>query len=229
MPHLAGRRRSLIGGLLLLAVVLPAQALGQAPAQPGTPGSPAVPPQPGTPAQTGAPGQPGGPVEPVTPVEPPVPAPIPAPRAVVPEGQPIPVIPEPQLIPSTNVPSVPLRVLPAPVAGVSPTARYQLNPSISVSEEYTDNFDLTERNKRSNFRSTVAPGLGLTINSAFVKGLIAYKFAPSYDTATQEISLFHSAAGQVVWEATPLWKLTLADTFTRSDDPHEADRLGLRQ
>jgi len=165
----------------------------------------------------------------VTPVEPPVPAPIPAPRAVVPEGQPIPVIPEPQLIPSTNVPSVPLRVLPAPVAGVSPTARYQLNPSISVSEEYTDNFDLTERNKRSNFRSTVAPGLGLTINSAFVKGLIAYKFAPSYDTATQEISLFHSAAGQVVWEATPLWKLTLADTFTRSDDPHEADRLGLRQ
>ncbi len=211
MPRLAGRRRSLIGGLLLLAAVLPAQAFAQAPAQPGTPAQPGVPVQPGTPA------------------EPPAPAPIPAPRAVVPEPQPIPVIPDAQLIPSSNVPSVPLRVLPAPVAGVSPTARFQLSPSIAVTEEYTDNFDLTEHNKRSNFRSTVAPGLGLTINSAFVKGLIAYKFAPAYDTATQEISLFHSAAGQVVWEATPLWKLTLADTFTRSDEPTEADRLALRQ
>ncbi len=203
--------------------MLPAQAFAQAPAQPGTPG------QPGVPAQPGAPGQPGGPVEPGTPAEPPAPAPIPAPRAVVPEPQPIPVIPDTQLIPSSNVPSVPLRVLPAPVAGVSPTARFQLNPSISLTEEYTDNFNLTERNKRSNVRSTVAPGLGLTINGAFVKGLIAYKFAPAYDTATREISLFHSAVGQVVWEATPLWKLTLADAFTRSDEPTEADRLALRQ
>jgi hypothetical protein len=100
---------------------------------------------------------------------------------------------------------------------------------VSVSEEYTDNFNLAERNKQSNFRSTVAPGLGLSINSAFVKGLVSYKFAPSFDTATDEVSLFHSLLGQVMWEATPLWKLTLAETLTRSDQPSEADRLGLRQ
>jgi hypothetical protein len=75
----------------------------------------------------------------------------------------------------------------------------------------------------------VAPGFGVTINSAFVKGLVTYKFSPSYDTEPDDFSFFHSLLGQVVWEVTPRWKLTLADTFTRSDEPAEADQLGLRQ
>jgi hypothetical protein len=147
----------------------------------------------------------------------------------LPETAPVPVIPDGQLIPSPNVPSAPQRVLPAPAVRTAPTARFQIDPTISVSEEYTDNFFLTERKTRSNFRSTVAPGVGVTINSAFVKGLVTYKFSPSYDTVLDDISLFHSLLGQVVWEVTPRWKLTLADTFTRSDEPAEADRLGLRQ
>ena len=124
---------------------------------------------------------------------------------------------------------MPQRVLTAPALRAPTTARFQLAPTITVSEDYTDNFDLTERNKRSNFRSTVAPGLGLSINTPFVKGLVAYKFAPSYDTATDEVSLFHSLLGQVVWDVTPRWKLTVSDALTRRDQPSEADRLGLRQ
>jgi hypothetical protein len=147
----------------------------------------------------------------------------------LPETAPVPVIPDPQLIPSPTVPSAPQRVLPAPASRPVPTARFQIDPTISISEEYTDNFFLTERNKKSNFRSTVAPGVDVTINSAFVKGLVTYKFAPSYDTEPDDFSFFHSLLGQVVWEVTPRWKLTLADTFTRSDEPTEADRLGLRQ
>jgi hypothetical protein len=147
----------------------------------------------------------------------------------IPETQPVPVIPDTQLIPTLTIPSAPQRVLPAPAFRTLPTARFQLDPTLTLSEEYTDNFNLTERDKQSNFRSTVAPGLALNINSAFVKGLVSYSFAPSYDTATDEVSLFHSLLGQILWEATPLWKLTLADTFTRSDAPGEADRLGLRQ
>ena len=166
------------------------------------------------------------------PGRPPTPPPTPGPvqlTPVIPETQPVPVIPDTQLIPTLTIPSVPQRVLPAPAFRAAPTARFNLEPTVSVSEEYTDNFNLTARNKQSNFRSTVAPGLGLNINSAFVKGLVAYKFAPSHDTATDEVSLFHSFLGQVLWEATPLWTLTLADTLTRSDQPSEADRLGLRQ
>jgi hypothetical protein len=145
------------------------------------------------------------------------------------DTQPVPVIPDTQLIPTLTIPSAPQRLLPAPVVRAAPTARFDFQPTLSVSEEYTDNFNLTEHNKKSNFRSTVAPGLGVTINTPFVKGLMSYKFAPAYDTSTDEILLFHSLLGQIVWEANPRWKLTLADTFTRSDQPSEADRLGLRQ
>jgi hypothetical protein len=161
-------------------------------------------------------------------VPPPIATPVPI-VAPLPETQPVPVIPDIQLIPSPNIPSTPQRVLPAPAFRPAPTARIEIDPTISLSEEYTDNFDLTERNKRSNFRSTVSPGLGVSINTAFLKGLVTYKFAPSYDTATDDISLFHSLLGQIVWEVNPRWKLTVADAFTRSDEPAEADRLGLRQ
>jgi hypothetical protein len=127
------------------------------------------------------------------------------------------------------VPSAAERVLSAPAFRGLPSARIQLRPTLSLTEEYTDNFNLTERDKESNFRSTIAPGLELGLNMAFLKGLIAYKFAPSHDSSTEEISYFHSLAGQVEWDVTPRWKLTLADAFTRSDAPGEADRLGLRQ
>jgi hypothetical protein len=145
------------------------------------------------------------------------------------QTQPVPVIPDGQLIPSPNIPSSPVRVLPAPALRAAPSARIQIDPSITVSEEYTDNFDLSERNRRSNFRSTISPTLGVAINGAFLKGLVSYKLAPSYDTAVDDVSLFHSLLGQIVWEVNPRWKLTLADTFTHSDEPSDADRLGLRQ
>jgi hypothetical protein len=202
-----------LGGLLLLVfVALPHPAFPQEPAIGEKPAAPGQPP--------GVPGQP--------PTPPPTPAPAPL-TPVIPETQPVPVIPDTQLIPTLTIPSASQRVLPAPALRGAPTARFTLEPTVTVSEEYTDNFNLTARNKQSNFRSTVAPGLGLIINGAFLKGLISYKFAPSYDTATSDVSLFHSLLGQVVWEATPLWKLTLADTLTRNDQPSQADRLGLRQ
>ena len=157
--------------------------------------------------------------KPTAPGQPPGPTPIP---------EPIPVIPEPPFPPPT-VPSTPQRLLPVPSAGLPPTAVFQLEPSVTLSEEYTDNFNLTKRDKLSNFRSTVSPGLRLLINSAFTKGVVAYTFAPSHDSATDDLQLFHTLLGQVTWEATPLWKLTVADTLTRSDQPAEADRLGLRR
>lgn len=157
--------------------------------------------------------------KPTVPGQPPGPTPIP---------EPIPVIPEPLPLPPSTVPSTPQRLLPVPSAGLPPTAIFQLEPSLTLSEEYTDNFNLTKRDKQSNFRSAVSPALRLLINSAFTKGVVAYTFAPSHDSATDDLQLFHTLLGQVTWEATPLWKLTVADTLTRGDQPAEADRLGLR-
>ena len=166
---------------------------------------------------------------PTVPGEPTPPAVIlPAPLGPTPTDT-VPVIPDTQLLPNPTVPSAPQRVLPAAAFRGPASARLQFAPTITVSEEYTDNFNLTARDKRSNYRTTVAPGLDVTINSAFVKGLISYKFAPAYDTITDDVSQFHSLLGQIVWDATPYWRLSLADTFTQSDQPVEADRLGLRQ
>jgi hypothetical protein len=193
--------------------------------QPAFAQEPVVSQGPAVPAQA-----PGGPEPtPGTSEQPPIPAPIPSPPPAVPDPKPVPVIPDALLIPPATVSSAPQRLLPAPPVGVVPTARFQLESSIAFSEEYTDNFNLTEDDKQSNFRSTVSPGLRLLINGAFLKGLVGYTFSPSHDSSTDDVSLFHSLVGQVSWEINPRWKLTLADTFTRSDQPGEADRLGLRQ
>jgi opacity protein-like surface antigen len=198
---------------LIVALVHPALAQQPAPGQ-----LPAQPPEPGP---SPIPGQPPGPGQP--PPTGSAPAPVPGPPL------PIPVIPEVQPIgPPPTVPSAPQRVLP-PTAGLPVSARFQFEPSVTLREEYTDNFNLTERNKQSNFRSIVSPELRLGINSPLTKGLVAYTFSPSYDTSTEDVLLFHSLLGQIVWQANPRWQLTLADTFTKSDQPGEADRLGLRQ
>jgi hypothetical protein len=138
---------------------------------------------------------------------------------VIPDGQPV--------GPPATIPSTPQRVLP-PTGDLPLGARFQLEPSIELREEYTDNFDLTEDNRRSNFRSTVSPGLRIGINSPLTTGLIDFTFAPSYDTVTDDVAYFYSLLAQVVWQANPRWQLTVADTFTHSDEPSQADRLGLR-
>lgn len=218
MPRSAGGLRVLEGALLLLGLALAHPAFAQVPGAPGT-----TAPAPSEPPASGQPPGPGEP--PVTGEQPPAPAP---PTAVTPA--PIPVIPDVQPIgPPSTIPSAPRRLLPPVAAGLAPTATFRLQPTVTLTEEYTDNFRLTERNKESNFRSSVSPGLQLTINSPRTNGVIAYTFMPSYDTATDDVSFFHSLLGQVVWQANPRWTLMLADTFIISDQPEEADALGLRQ
>ena len=142
---------------------------------------------------------------------------------------PVPVIPEMEPIgPPSTIPSAPQRVLP-PTAGLPIGARFQFEPSVTLSELYSDNFNLTKTNKVDNFRSTISPGLRIGLNLPQTKGLLGLTFAPSYDSSDQEFSYFYSLLGQVIWQPTPRWQLTVADTYTRSDQPGEADRLGLRQ
>jgi hypothetical protein len=143
------------------------------------------------------------------------------------------VIPEVQpLVPPPTIPSVPARVFP-PATGLGALGElmplFRLRPSVTVSEEYSDNFNLTEQDRKNNFRSTLSPGLLLTINSPLTQGTIRYNFAAAHDTADDEIEYFHSMLAQGTWQANPHWRLSLSDVFTRSDEPADSDRLGLRQ
>jgi hypothetical protein len=196
----AGRSRFVVGVVVLLAIAVTHPAQAQEPA----PGE-----------------QQPSPAEPSAPPAAPPPGPLPVDIPVIPEVRPI--------GPPPTVPSAPPRFLPTLRVGGQPTATFQLVPSLTLSEEYTDNFNLSERDKESNFRSSVAPGLQLLINRAFVKGVAAYTFSPTHDTSTNDIGLFHSFLGQVAWDVSPRWRLTVADALTRGDEPSSADRLGLRQ
>ncbi|MBI2216427.1 MAG: hypothetical protein HYU51_03935 [Candidatus Rokubacteria bacterium] len=107
-------------------------------------------------------------------------------------------------------------------------APLELHPSVGVTEEYTDNFEL-RRDKRSNWRTSVSPGLTLLLRHGPTDGWLTYQPAGSHDTVSDEFNLFHSLAGAVRWLATPRLTFTLSETLTRSDEAARADRLALRR
>ena len=132
--------------------------------------------------------------------------------------------------PPANIPSTPTRllpVLPTELGAVRPVFRFQ--PALSLSEEYTDNFDLTKTNRHSNFRTAIAPTTIFSLDSAFTKGIVAYTFTANRDTFQDEWLYFHSLLGQFSWQATQRLRFTIADSFTHNDQPLEADALGLRR
>ncbi len=139
--------------------------------------------------------------------------------------QPPPPTPPPSRIPSTAPPAFPSIGGP----GIQPAATFEFHPSISLSEEYTDNFNLSPRDKEENFRTVASPTLTLLINGAFTTGSIAYTLSGNYDSSTKDTALFHSLLGQVSWQASPRLKLTATDVLTRSDEPTKADQLSLRR
>jgi hypothetical protein len=135
-------------------------------------------------------------------------------------------VPPPPTVPSTATPVF----LPPKEPGAPPTAKFSLHPSVTVSEEYSDNFRLSSVGKKQeNFRTTIAPGAALDINGAFTTGRIAYTLSGAYDSSATGISLFHSLLGVIIWQATPQLALTVSDALSRSDSPEQADQLTLRR
>jgi len=223
-----GRRVAPVSVVLLLTALAlwPAGLEAQAP-------PPSVPPPGPLQIQTLPPAP-----QPTTPVEPPAPEPLtPSILAEPPtEGvPPVPVIPSaaPSVEgapPPPTISSAPFRLLPtiatAPGA-VRPLFKFQ--PSISVSEEYTDNFNLTKNNKDSNFRTAISPTLLFSLDQAFAKGVVGYTFTANHDTFQDDNFFFHTVLGQFSFQATPRLRFTLADVFVHNDQPSEADSLGLRR
>jgi hypothetical protein len=106
---------------------------------------------------------------------------------------------------------------------------FVFQPSVSLSEEYTDNFDLTKTNKHSNFRTAIAPTLLFSLDSGPTKGIIAYTFTANHDSFQDDMLYFHSVLSQISWQATPRLRFTVADAFTHNDEPTQADSLNLRR
>ena len=226
-----GRRVVLVSVVLLLTglVAFPGPVAAQ-PSSPRTPPrfsdpdpNPTPPPPAVAPPATAEPPTPAEPLTPTILSEPPTEptAPVPVIPLTIPtvEGAP----------PPSTISSAPTRVLPTLTDVGESRPVFVFQPSVSLSEEYTDNFDLTKTNKHSNFRTAIAPSLLFSLDSAFLKGIIGYTFTANHDSFTDEMLYFHSVSSQISWQATPRLRFTVADAFTHNDEPSEADSLSLRR
>lgn len=117
-----------------------------------------------------------------------------------------------------------------PPPGIAPTATFEYHPTISLTEEYTDNFRLTKRGRESNFRTTLSPGSTILMNTAKTQGSVSASSGLTYDSASGESSskLFPSLTAAIQHSFNPRLSLTLTDSFDRNDEPSRAESTGLQ-
>src|SRR5687768_13857786 len=132
-------------------------------------------------------------------------------RAVTP-----PVI-TPSTPPPATIPSAPAVAAPAPVSpALRPVQTFVLRPTLDLTEEYTDNFNRSERRPITNLRSTIAPGLAVIIDRGFLTGEADYSLSLFHDTSAEDVGYFHSFGGRFSWEATPRFAINGAYTLSQS-------------
>jgi len=120
-----------------------------------------------------------------------------------------------------------------PPMGIAPGATFEYHSTLTLSEEYTDNFNLTAsaKGKQSNFRTTLSPGSTILINTAKTQGSVSASSGFSYDSSTGpgDFNAFPSLSASIRHSFNPRLSLTLTDSFNRNDNPSVADSSGLRQ
>jgi hypothetical protein len=108
---------------------------------------------------------------------------------------------------------------------------FDFRPSIRLSEDYSSNFELVPGGE-SNFRTSLSPGIFLGVEGTTVRGRVAYTLTAAHDTnapSDDHFSLFHGLSAVLAWDATPWLTFQVTETFTRSDEPRQADALDLRR
>jgi len=162
----------------------------------------------------------------VTPIQPVVPGPIIIPSPAT-GAQ---IIVNPRTPPSPTISSAPEVVIPIPTEDTTrPVKIFDIRPTLSLVEDYTDNFNQTTKDKVSNYRSGISPGLLILLQHPFLTGQLSYTPLAYYDSSSKDAAVNHALAAQAIWEITPRLKLTGTEAFTQSDQPAAADRLNLRQ
>src|SRR5262249_1905183 len=108
---------------------------------------------------------------------------------------------------------------------------FEFHPSVGLSEQYSDNFFLTSSNKTSNFRTTLSPGLLVGINGPKTRGTLSTSLNVAQDSTNSfgDFSFFPSLSTAVRHDFNPRLSVSLADAFTRSDEPALSNQFGLQQ
>src|SRR5713101_4689684 len=120
-----------------------------------------------------------------------------------------------------------------PIQGTVPGATFEYHSSLTLSEQYTDNFNLTTsaQGKQSNWRTTLSPGSTVLFNTAKTHGSISANTGFTYDSSssTDNYNTFPNLSASVQHQFTPRLSLTLNDSFYRNDNPTLVNSSGLRQ
>ena len=88
----------------------------------------------------------------------------------------------------------------APPVGMAPGATFEYHSTLTLSEQYSDNFNLNTnaQGKTSNWRTTLSPGSTILINSAKTQGSISATSGFTYDSSSSDndFKAFPSLTGQ---------------------------------
>jgi hypothetical protein len=125
-------------------------------------------------------------------------------------------------------------VLALPVLPAAPTAAqerpFQLSGFLQLQGEYTDNFFLTERNKRDEFREILTPGLSLRLSTGPSQARLSYAPSLVHSSLSEgELQVFHLFDGSGSLALTERLTLRASDRFLRTDEPAVTDPRGVRR
>ena len=100
--------------------------------------------------------------------------------------------------PAPTIPSRPEIVFPVPPPPAArPVQLFEFHPLAGVSEEYTDNFNRTVRNRTENFRTSVSPGMSVQMDAGMLTGLATYTISGFHDSSIDELGYFNVFAGRL--------------------------------
>lgn len=100
--------------------------------------------------------------------------------------------------------------------------QYEITPSISLSELYDDNVNLTNQNEESEYITTASPGMNLSVSSELTD--LSFQYAPTfvwYDKNDQNDTVRQSGTLAFTRELAQGLSFELNDTYLRSEDPLE--------
>ncbi|HET6367595.1 MAG TPA: hypothetical protein VFG27_10240, partial [Pseudomonadales bacterium] len=108
--------------------------------------------------------------------------------------------------------------------------RLSFNSSVSLSEQYTDNFHITERGRVENFRTSLSASGTATLNYPNTQGSLTTRLSGAHDSSNDDdsYSFFPSFTGTVQHTFNPRMRLVVSDSYVRDDDPYLSDSTGLR-
>jgi len=108
---------------------------------------------------------------------------------------------------------------------------FELYVNPNLTEQWTDNFNFTTNHKQENYRTSLGLGGVVLVNGATTKASISSNVALAYDTADPSggVKPFPTINAAVTQIVSPRLTLTATDSYTRNDEPSQADAFGLNR